>query len=104
MGKKVWVVAEMGLTLVVAASMVEAFGLGIPLDGFITTVETSMVGLGIPLGLAGGVSFIVSKFDQTYGPMLSGYIPYFVAGGVLGGLSTILGTIGLTSGAVLLGV
>lgn len=92
-----------GLGLLLASQDAQAFSLGIPLDGFLGTLETSMVGLGIPVGLAGGISFVIAKFDQTYGPMLSGYIPYFLAAGVLGGLGIILGALGLVSGAVVPG-
>jgi len=79
----------------------QAFNLGIALDGFMTTLETSVTGAGLLIGLIGGAGMVVAKLENAYGQFFSGFLNYFVTAGILGGLATILGVLGLTSGATL---
>jgi hypothetical protein len=67
----------------------------------VDTVQTSATGLGLPLFVISGVGILLAKMETAFGMMLSGYINYFVAGIILGGLAEIGGQIGLTSGAML---
>jgi hypothetical protein len=89
------------LLLLVASASAWAFGLGTPGDGYVDTVQTSATGLGLPLFVISGVGILLAKMETAFGMMLSGYINYFVAGIILGGLAEIGGQIGLTSGAML---
>lgn len=75
--------------------------LGITLDGFLSTFETFMVGMGMVMGMAGLVGYIGSLFDNPFSNILAGSIGFFVKAGLLGGGTTLLGLLGLTTGAVL---
>ena len=99
--KTVGVVVLLGVCLV--ARQAHAFSLGIALDGFLGDLETAMVSLGLVAFLAGGIGTIVAMTENAYAQFLSGYLSLFVKGGILGGLSTIGGALGLVSGALLLG-
>lgn len=99
--KTVSVVVMMGVLLV--ARQAGAFSLGIALDGFLGDLETALVSLGLIAFLAGGIGTIVAMTENAYAQFLSGYLSLFVKGGILGGLSTIGGALGLVSGALLLG-
>lgn len=106
MFKKGWKTAETAMNLaalflLVMATGAWAFGLGTPGDGYVDTVQTSASGLGLPLFVISGVGILLAKMETAFGMMLSGYINYFVAGIILGGLAEIGGQIGLTSGAML---
>jgi hypothetical protein len=90
-----------GFVLLLASSTAQAFGLGIALDGFLTTLETSITGLGLLVGLIGCVGMTVAKMENAYSQFFSGYLNLFTAAGILGGGATIFGTLGLVSGAVL---
>lgn len=93
-----------GFVLLVHAAQAGAFALGIPLDGFIGTLETSAIGLGLVVGSIGLVGWIGSQMDNSFAPILAGSVPFFTRAGVLGGGTAILGTLGLVSGAMLPGV
>jgi hypothetical protein len=93
-----------GFLLLLASAKAGAFALGIPLDGFITTLETSAIGLGLVVGSIGLVGWIGSQMDNSFAPILAGSVPFFTRAGVLGGGTAILGTLGLVSGAMLPGV
>lgn len=75
--------------------------LGIALDEFLTTFETFMVGMGIVMGMAGLVGYVGSLFDNPFSNILAGSIGFFTKAGLLGGGVTLLGLLGLTSGALL---
>lgn len=93
-----------GFLLLLHTAHAGAFALGIPADGFITTLETSAIGLGLVVGSVGLVGWIGSQMDNSFAPILAGSVPFFTRAGVLGGGTAILGTLGLVSGAMLPGV
>jgi hypothetical protein len=78
-----------------------AFSLGIPLDGFITQLLTSVVGLGLVVGSIGLVGWIGSLFDNPFSNILSGSVSFFTKAGILGGGAVILPALGLVGGATL---
>lgn len=90
-----------GLLLLVVTGPAWAFTLGIALDGYLAQVQTSVIGSGLLIGLIGGAGMIVAKLENAYGQFFSGFLNYFVTAGILGGLATILGGLGLVSGALL---
>jgi hypothetical protein len=94
-------VVLMGVLLV--ARQAAAFSLGIGLDEFLGQFETALVSLGLIAFLAGGIGTIVAMTENAYAQFLSGYLSLFVKGGILGGLSTIGGALGLVSGALIVG-
>jgi hypothetical protein len=93
--------AGSGFVLLLATASAQAFGLGIPLDGFITQLETSVTGTGMVIGLIGGAGMIMAKMENSYSPLFANFLSYFVNAGILGGLVTILGAVGLVTGATL---
>jgi hypothetical protein len=78
-----------------------AGGLGIPLDGFLTTFQTFVVGLGLIIGLVGLAGYVGSLFDNPFSHILAGSVSFFVKAGLLGGGVTMLGALGLVGGGVL---
>jgi hypothetical protein len=89
-------VGSLGMT-----GLLEAAGLGIGLDTFMTTVQTWCVGLGVGLFVVGGVSWLNQKMDMVHMPALSGTMPLIIHGGIFGGIVTIATGLGLTPGATL---
>ena len=87
--------------VVMSAQTAQAASLGIALDDFLAQFQAFIVGLGMLLGIAGLSAWIYSALDSQYGGLLSGSISFFVKAGLLGGGLTILGAVGLVSGAVL---
>jgi hypothetical protein len=52
------------LALLLSTQAAHAAGLGIPLDGFIGTFETFVVGLGLAVGLVGLTGYVGSLMDN----------------------------------------
>jgi hypothetical protein len=103
---KRWRLTEIGwgvLALVVVGlpGMSLAGGLGIPLDGFLTTWQTWVIGLGIVLFITGLAGWAGEKFNTPYQPMLAGSMSLFANAGLLGGGLVLAGLLGLTAGATL---
>ncbi len=71
-------VSGMVLVILISAHASHAAGLGIPLDGFLTQVQTWVIGLGLIMGLIG-----------------------LTRAGLLGGGTVLLGLMGLVGGATL---
>jgi len=86
---------------VVAVRSASAFTLGIPLDGFIEQLLTSVVGLGLVVGSIGLVGWIGSMFDNPFSNILAGSVSFFTKAGILGGGAVILPALGLVGGATL---
>ncbi len=89
-----------GLVLLRAQASVAA-GLGIPLDGFLTTFQTWVVGLGLIMGLVGLVGYVGALFDNPFAHILSGSLGFFTKAGLLGGGTVLMGLLGLVGGALL---
>ena len=89
------------LLLLVQVRHAAAAGLGIPLDGFLTTLLTFITGLGLLMFTAGAASWGYNYLTSPHTPLLSGTINLMVGGGILGGAGIIGAAIGLTTGAVL---
>jgi hypothetical protein len=95
-------IATLAVLLVLAqARFAAAAGLGIPLDGFLTTLLAFITGLGLLMFTAGAASWGYNYLTSPHTPLLSGTINLMVGGGILGGAGIIGAAIGLTSGAVL---
>jgi hypothetical protein len=92
------------LSIVVTMALAQvshAAGLGIPLDGFLATFLTWVVGLGLLIGSIGLVGWIGSLFDNPFSTILAGSVGFFTKAGLLGGGAIILPMLGLVGGAVL---
>jgi hypothetical protein len=89
------------LLLLAQARFAAAGGLGIPLDGFLTTLLTFITGLGLLMFTAGAASWGYNYLTSPHTPLLSGTINLMVGGGILGGAGIIGAAIGLTTGATL---
>jgi hypothetical protein len=89
------------LALLLTAPAAQAAGLGIPLDGFIGTFETFVVGLGLAVGLVGLTGYVGSLMDNPFSNILAGSVGFFSKAGLLGGGVTLLGLVGLVGGATL---
>ena len=76
------------------------FGIG-GLDGFLTTFSTGVTGLGIVIGGVGLAGYVGSLMDNPFSTILSGSINFFTKAGILGGGTTMLGTLGLVAGMTL---
>lgn len=98
-GKHIVTYAVVGVIL--SARYASAGGLGIPLDGFLTTLLTFVTGLGLLMFTAGAASWGYNYLTSPHTPLLSGTINLMVGGGILGGAGIIGAAIGLTSGALL---
>jgi hypothetical protein len=91
---------QLGLFAVITlARSAQAAGLGIPLDGFLTTFLTWVTGLGLLIGTIGLAGWIASMFDNPFSTLLSGSVGYFTKAGLLGGGTAILPLLGLVGGA-----
>jgi hypothetical protein len=95
------VVLSAGMVVLVWATRGWCGGLGIPLDGFLATFQTFVIGLGLIMGLVGIAGYVGSLFDNPFSHILAGSVGFFTKAGLLGGGSVILGILGLVGGAVL---
>ena len=98
--KRTMIVVAGGLLLMSARASC-AGTLGIPLDAFLTTFQTWVVGLGLIMGLVGLVGYVGGLFDNPFAHILSGSIGFFTKAGLLGGGTVLLGLLGLVGGATL---
>jgi hypothetical protein len=89
------------MALCLWASQGYCASLGITLDGFLATFEAFCVGLGMLMGMVGLVGYVGSLFDNPFSNILAGSVGFFIKGGLLGGGTTLLGLLGLTTGAIL---
>ena len=98
--KRTMIVVAGGL-LLVSARMSCAAGLGIPLDSFLATFQTWVVGLGLIMGLVGLVGYVGALFDNPFAHILAGSIGFFTKAGLLGGGTVLMGLLGLVGGGTL---
>jgi len=91
----------LALILALPGTAAQAAGLGIPLDGFLTTWTAWVVGLGFVLFITGLAGWAGEKFNTPYQPMLAGAMGFFTTAGILGGGTSIAGLMGLAVGATL---
>ena len=89
------------LLLLAQVRVAAAGGLGIPLDGFLTTLLTFITGIGLLMFTCGAASWGYNYLTSPHTPLLSGTINLMIGGGILGGAGIIGASLGLTSGAVL---
>ncbi len=94
-------VLGIGITVLLSAQTSFAAGLGIPLDGFLTTFQTFVIGLGLVLGLVGLIGYVGSLFDNPFSNILAGSVGFFTKAGLLGGGTVLMGLLGLVGGATL---
>jgi hypothetical protein len=88
--------------LLVGVGVANAGGFGIAgLDGFITTFNTGVTGLGATVGSVGLVGYVGSLMDNPFSTILSGSVNFITKAGILGGGIPLLTTLGLTAGATL---
>ena len=87
--------------VVLSARLSWAGALGIPLDGFLQTFQTFVLGLGLIMGLVGLVGYVGSLFDNPFSHVLAGSIGFFTKAGLLGGGTVLMGLLGLVGGATL---
>jgi hypothetical protein len=78
-----------------------AGGLGIPLDGFLTTFLTFVTGLGTLIFLLGLGSYVYQWISVPHSPLLGNSLTMMVLGGLFGGGPVIATQLGLLAGAVL---
>jgi hypothetical protein len=98
--KRAMLVVACGVVLLSAQPSM-AGALGIPLDAFLATFKTWVVGLGLIMGLVGLVGYVGSLFDNPFSHILSGSIGSFTKAGILGGGTVLMGLLGLVGGATL---
>jgi hypothetical protein len=91
----------LGGLVLLSAQTSFAGALGIPLDGFLTTFQTFVVGLGLIMGLVGLTGYVGSLFDNPFSNILASSIGFFTKAGLLGGGVTLMGLLGLVGGATL---
>jgi hypothetical protein len=89
----------LGMVVVLSAQASWAGALGIPLDAFLTTFQTFVVGLGLIMGLVGLTGYVGSLFDNPFSNILAGSVGFFTKAGLLGGGVTLMGLLGLIGGA-----
>ena len=89
------------LAVLLTTQAAQAAGLGIPLDGFIGTFETFVVGLGLAVGLVGLTGYVGSLMDNPFSNILAGSVGFFSKAGLLGGGTALMGLVGLVGGATL---
>jgi len=87
--------------LVVSVRLASAGGLGIPLDGFLTTFVTFVTGLGTLIFLLGLGSYVYQWISVPHSPLLGNSLTMMVLGGLFGGGPIIATQLGLLAGAVL---
>jgi hypothetical protein len=90
-----------GMVVLMSARASWAGALGIPLDGFLTTFQTFVVGLGLIMGLVGLTGYVGSLFDNPFSNILAGSVGFFTKAGLLGGGTVLMGLLGLVGGATL---
>jgi len=88
------------LTLTVARAA-SAGGLGIALDGFLTTFAQFVIGLGVIIFLLGLGSYVYQWISVPHSPLLGNSLTMMVLGGLFGGGTIIATQLGLIAGAVL---
>ena len=93
--------AMLMLAVLVLPQVSLAGGLGIPLDGFLTSWQAWVIGLGIVLFITGLAGWAGEKFNTPYQPMLAGSMSLFTNAGLLGGGLVLAGLLGLAAGATL---
>jgi len=71
------VVMAGGALVLLSARTSWAGGLGIPLDGFLTTFQTFVIGLGLIMGLVGLTGYVGSLFYNTFSNILAGSVGFF---------------------------
>ena len=91
----------LGGIIMLSARASFAGALGIPLDGFLTTFQTFIIGLGLILGLVGLTGWIGSLFDNPFSNIMAGSVGFFTKAGLLGGGTVLMGLLGLVGGATL---
>lgn len=91
----------LAVVLVLHVGQAAAGGLGIPLDGFLQTFVTFILGVSFIVALVGLLGYVGSAMNNTFGNMLAGSVNFFVLAGLLGGGVVILGLLGLAAGATL---
>jgi hypothetical protein len=101
MTKKQAITFGIGTVVLLSARASWAGALGIPLDGFLTTFQTFVVGLGLIMGLVGLTGYIGSLFDNPFSNILAGSVGFFTKAGLLGGGTVMMGLLGLVGGATL---
>src|SRR3989440_6945816 len=95
------IAAGIALGVLLSAQASYAGALGIPLDNFLATFQTFVVGLGLIMGLVGLTGYVGSLFDNPFSNILAGSIGFFTKAGLLGGGVTLMGLLGLVGGATL---
>jgi hypothetical protein len=91
----------LGMVVLCSARTSWAGALGIPLDAFLTTFQTFVVGLGLVMGLVGLTGYVGSLFDNPFSNILAGSVGFFTKAGLLGGGTVMMGLLGLVGGATL---
>jgi len=99
MSHKRTIALVMGALVLCSARASLAGALGIPLDGFLTQVQTWVIGLGLIMGLIGLTGWVGSMFDNPFSHILAGSVGFFTKAGLLGGGTVILAAMGLVGGA-----
>ena len=77
MSHKRTIALVMGALVLCSARASLAGALGIPLDGFLTTFQTFVVGLGLIMGLVGLTGYVGSLFDNPFSNILAGSVGFF---------------------------
>jgi hypothetical protein len=95
-------IVSWGLVLLLfGARLADAGGLGIPLDGFLTTFTLFVTGLGTLIFLLGLGSYVYQWISVPHSPLLGNSLTMMVLGGLFGGGPIIATQLGLLAGAVL---
>ena len=66
-----------GILVLAVARTSWAGALGIPLDGFLTTFQTFVTGLGLIMGIVGLTGYVGSLFDNPFSNILAGSVGFF---------------------------
>jgi hypothetical protein len=101
MRTRIVVISGVAVLVGLSGGPAHAGGLGIPLDGFLATFNTFVVGLGLIMGLVGLAGYVGSLFDNPFSHVLAGSVGFFTKAGLLGGGTIILGQLGLVAGGLL---
>lgn len=89
------------MLMLLLAQAATAGGLGIALDGFLTTFMTFVIGLGTIIFLLGLGSYVYQWISVPHSPLLGNSLTMMVLGGLFGGGPVIATQLGLIAGAVL---